>query len=351
MHVADSFPASVSQLTALRQLALKVAPLTALQGLHVLSGLTQLCVQDLSLSPGSPELQLSGLQHLELHAREGTFMPMDFLARCYQLRVLTLEGYVLLGPDNLLPSEKLQDLLLSSCHLCPALPGAPLRSWQQALAGPWIWSRLPHLTSLQLVDLQPPLQPSDIECVLASCSNLQMLDLPSIENSFAGSLARLTGLISLRLDAADDEQCGMLAQLTGLRELRVVETRKASITRLVTIALNRAVPRKMSTAGVQQLAALKQLPTLGLGSCLDQQTGHLKLPPQLQISDRLESCRTFTNKVGCASAEVPTLSLWMKVAQGCERKSYSLAAYGVKKPCGCVCCKLPSSLGHMHHET
>jgi len=91
----DDLPASVSQLTALRQLEVQKATPTALNQLQVLTGLTQLCVWEVTgPSPELPALlTLPGLQHLELQRNLGQVaMPMSFLASCTQLQFLKLQG-------------------------------------------------------------------------------------------------------------------------------------------------------------------------------------------------------------------------------------------------------------------
>jgi len=73
-----------------------------------------------------------------------------------------------------------------------------------------------------------------------------VLDLDTLPNSIAPALMRLSGLTSLILWSATDQQCSSLAQLTGLRELRVDNA------------------HEVFAAGLQQLAALEQLTSLGL---------------------------------------------------------------------------------------
>jgi len=236
-------PDSVSELTALQQLDIPRATPTALKKLSALSGLTQIRLNRglKDLSPGSPPLQLPGLQHLEV--MDGSFgvMPMSFLASCTQLRVLSL-WTISLSPGSLAASSMLEDLNLCCCRASAADEAAEPASWQQVFPGP---GGLPHLTSLQMIELEPRLQQSDVQCVAACCSSLQELYCDTLPDSSPSALACLSGLTTLTLAETSDEQCSSLAQLTGLRELKVRET------------------SRVFAAGLRQLAALEQL------TCLD----------------------------------------------------------------------------------
>jgi len=160
-------PTSTSQLTALRQLEVRRATPTALNGLHVLTNLTQLCVwQFTGLSPESPPLKLPGLQHLQLAVGRGV-LPMAFLASCTSLRVLKLWGVQLTGPGSLVASTMLQHLELDCCRITAADGAAGPAPWQQICPGP---GQLPHLTSLQLFGKPSTLQQADIEGVAACCT-------------------------------------------------------------------------------------------------------------------------------------------------------------------------------------
>jgi len=195
----------------------------------------------------SPPLQLPGLQHLEV--RDGGFpgtMPMSYLGLCTQLRVLKLLDIDRRGPGSLLASSMLQHLELQDCRLRAAANAAGLVSWQQVFPGP---GRLPHLTYLKMMDPTPDLQYADMERVVDCCSRLEVLQLNTLQDSFASALARLSRLTSLQLWWASDQDCGSLAQLTGLRELAVF-----------------SAPR-VSAAGLRPLAALEQLTSLGLRLC------------------------------------------------------------------------------------
>jgi len=280
LHLSTYFlvdlPFSISQLTALQQLDVSTATPTALSRLQALTGLTQLMVAALTgVSPESPPLQLTGLKHLELHGC-GSVMPMSYLERCTRLHVLELTTFSFTGPGSLVASTLLQHLKLCSCRISAA-DGAPDPvSWQQILPGP---GRLPHLTSLQLNGVQPALQQADMEHLVGTCNNLQVLQLDTIQSNFAPALAQLAALTSLHLDSVNDEDCGALAQLTGLRQLRVTG------------------PSEVSLAGLQQLAALEQLTSLGLGLPFDAS----KVCPGLKehMSDRLLGYRyAIINKVG-----------------------------------------------------
>jgi len=244
--LSNILPPNVTQLQALQQLDAAIAKPTALNRLQVLTGLTWLCVRSLDLWPDSPPLQLPGLQHLEVKQGHGT-MPMPFLACCTQLHVLKLCRINLSGPGSLVASSMLQLLELQRCRVSAADGAAGPISWQQVFPGP---RRLPHLTSLKLINLMPDLQRADMECVAARCSSLQALHLGTLPDNSGSALASLSGLTSLNLRQASDQQCGSLAQLTVLRELRV------------------AGAKEVFASGLQQLAALEQLTSLELQSSL-----------------------------------------------------------------------------------
>jgi len=235
-------PPTISQLTALQQLKVPGATPTALNQLSELTGLTRLRVDTLTgLSHRSPPLQLPGLQTLKVvHGMDG-IMPMSFLATCTQLQVLKLCRIYISGPGSLVTSSMLQRLELRRCRVSAADGAADPVPWQQVFPGP---GRLPHLTSLQMKDLEPALQHDDMEWVVSCCSNLQVLHIP--QGSVTSALTRLPGLTSLTLWSASDRQCSSLAQLTGLRELRVDNA------------------SQVFAAGLQQLAVLEQLTSLGL---------------------------------------------------------------------------------------
>jgi len=241
MDGVDDIPNSISQLTALQQLDVRSATPTALNKLSVLTGLTCLCLQYLEdLLLDSPPLQLPGLHNLQVHTGCGT-MPMSFLAKCTQLRVLVFWDTNLSGPGSLVASSMLQHLELEDCRVSSADEAADPVSWQQVFPGP---GRLPHLTSLRLIDLEPTLQRADMESAVSCCSSLQVLQLDTLPDSATAALTRLSGLTSLILRKASDQQCSSLAQLTGLRELRVYDA------------------SSVFAAGLRQLAALEQLTSL-----------------------------------------------------------------------------------------
>jgi len=217
----------------------------ALNKLSQLTGLTQLCVDHLiGLSPGSAPLQLPGLQHLKVFYADNGTMPMSFLASCPPLRLLKLCA-IRLSPGSLVASTMLQHLQLYNCGVSAADGAVDPASWQQVFSGP---GQLPHLTYLALTCPDPSLEHTDIECVVACCSRLQVLLLDTLPEDSASALARLPGLTSLVLADASDQQCSSLAQLTGLRELSVGDA------------------RGVFAAGLQQLVALEQLTSLKLGS-------------------------------------------------------------------------------------
>jgi len=268
---------SISHLTALRQLDVPAATPTALNQLQVLTGLTQLCVQDMKgLSPESPPLQLPGLQHLQLEEEEGWApMPMAFLASCTRLQFLKLQGFDLKGPGSLVASTMLQHLELVGCSIATADGAADPASWQQVLPGP---GQLPHLTSLQLLSEEPKLQQADIEGVVACCSNLKVLGCSMLPSRFVPALARLSGLTNLQLLYANDNDCSAMVQLTGLRQLMVT------------------FPHQVSAVGLRHLAALQQLTKLGFEYFGSSELGPLALH---LMKDNLPECLcALTNKVG-----------------------------------------------------
>jgi len=241
-------PASISQLTALQQLEVRRATPTALNQLQVLTGLTHLCVREVSgLSLESPPLKLPGLQHLELEEENGWApVPMSFLASCTHLQFLKLQRVNLKGAGSLVASTTLQHLELYHCSITAAEGDAGPVSWQQVFPGP---GQLPHLTSLRLFAEEPALQQAAIEGVVACCSNLKVLGCYMLPSSCAPALARLPGLTSVQLhrDVSDEECCAMV-QLTGLRQLMV------------------KVPWRVSAVGLRALTGLQQLTSLGFGS-------------------------------------------------------------------------------------
>jgi len=246
------------------------------QQLSALTGLTQLrvdCLED--MLPNSPPLQLPGLKRLMMHGVDG-IMPMSFLTCCTQLQVLELCDMYLNGSGSLVASTMLQHLEMHNCWVTAADGAADPVSWQQVFSGP---GRLPHLTSLKMTYPEPDLQQADIECVVACCSSLQVLDLDPLPDSFAAALTHLSGLTSLTLGSVSDQQCCSLAQLTGLRELRVRDA------------------REVSAAGLRQLAALEQLTSLGLNSL-----GRSSVVLREHMSGILPGPRMYdyliTNKVG-----------------------------------------------------
>jgi len=272
----DDIPTSVSQLKALRQLGIRSATVTALNQLQVLTALTQLSVSQLmGLSPDSSPLKLPGLQHLQHHGYIGYIESNSFLASCTHLQVLKLKYYIHKGPGSLVASTSLQHLELYSCTITAADGAADPVSWQQVFPGP---GQLPHLTSLQLHKEDPTLHQADIEAVVACCSNLKVLHLDTLQDSFVPALARAPRLTSLQLHDASDELCSAMVQLTGLRQLAV------------------GSPGHLSAVGLRQLAALQQLTRLRFGrfpcSELDTLADHL-------MQDNLPHCwHALINKVG-----------------------------------------------------
>jgi len=201
LKVTDYFhdiPSSVCQLTALQQLDVSGVSQTGLNKLSPLTGLTHLCVRDLHPGPVDAPLQLPGLQHLEVQFLMDT-VPMSGLGSCTQLLDLALSNVDLiagLGPDSMLLPTTLQRLEMHNCWVSAPDDDTVPGSWQQVFSGP---ERLPHLTSLKMIDMDPDLQHADMECVVACCSNLKLLFLEPLRNSFTSALTRLPGLTSFTL--------------------------------------------------------------------------------------------------------------------------------------------------------
>jgi len=250
-------PAGVTQLTALQQLDVSTPTLAAGAGLQGPTGLTKLRLCFKGVLPESATLQLPSLRHLEIGGEMPGSMPMSFLCRCTQLRVLNLSCCTLRGPGSLVASTMLQHMELYGCMIDTADGAANPVPWQQVFP---CSAQLPYLTILYLSELHPELQQTDIEQVVSCCSSLQSMYVDTRQDGFVSALTRLLGLTSLRLNTADDQQCSLLAQLTNLRELTV------------------DTPWEVSTAGLRQLAALKQLTCLGFDECCDT----TKVGPMLQ---------------------------------------------------------------------
>jgi len=288
-HFVDVTPtiSQLTALTALQELDVPCATPTALNKLSALTGLTRLYVVFLEdLWPNSPPLELSGLLQLVVCQGNG-IMPMWLLECCKQLQVLEL-CEVKFSPDSLADScSTLQHMELLYCRLCASGEEDDPFTWQEVFSGP---GQLPHLTSLQLADLKPDLQLADMECVVACCSTLQVLQLGIVPDNIASALGRLSGLTTLALDQSSDQQCGSPGQLTWLRELKVDDA------------------SEVFAAGLQQLAALEQLTSLGL-NCLGCSSAVLRE----RMSDRLPGPRRYEyliiNKVcGCVWGKGGTAS-------------------------------------------
>jgi len=272
----NDLPASVSQLTALRQLDVPRATPTALSKLSALTGLTQLRVFELvDLSSATPPLQLTGLQHFEVVDGDDDTIPISFLASCTQLQVLKLYD-INLSPGSMVASTMLQRLELDGCGVSAADAAADDASWQQVFPGP---GRLRHLTSLMMGNPYPDLQQADIECVVACCSSLQVLHLQTLPDNSASALACLPGLTSLTLRLGSGQQCSSLAQLTGLRELTVHDA------------------DEVFAAGLRPLAALEQLTRLELGF-LPQSRPLLREHLSASVAELDEFGYVIINKVG-----------------------------------------------------
>jgi len=274
-------PATISQLTALQQLVVYCTSPSAITGLQVLTALTKLKVgQLLDRIEQSLQLQLTGLQHLELVAAAPDTLPSLFVASCKQLRVLSLFGFSLSSPDSLVASSMLQHLELKCCRVAAADGAAEPVAWQQVFPGP---GQLPHLTSLQLAGIKPFLQHSDMECMVAACcGGLQVLHLDTVQDSFAPVLARLPALTSLQFARVTDALCCPLPQLTGLKELRVKYS------------------AQLSTTGLRQLAALEQLTSLGFSQewCTFEEDSHTVQRLREVMLNKLPGCsRAIVNKV------------------------------------------------------
>jgi len=290
---STDIPASISRLTALQQLDVSQATLTALNGLQVLTGLTQLRVKELTGVSAESELQLPGLQHLELR---GDILvgrpPMPRLSSCTQLRVLSLHDQCItvLGPRCLVASTMLQRLELVGCEFRGARGATGSFRWQHIFQGP---GQLPHLTALHLEPAwgsTTSRQQANMELVVDCCSSLRELHLTKLPHRFARALAGLSGLTSLHLCFFWEGQGGALAKLTGLQELRIWRC---------------CSPRTLAS-GFRPLSGLKRLTSLGFGCELK----HDEIGNEFLelLSDRLPGClHAIVNKVGVCLKGVPTL--------------------------------------------
>jgi len=220
LDTEKDIPASTSQLTALQQLEVANASPSAINGLQVLTALTQLKVRRKPYGGAgatrSLRLQLTGLQHLELgiNGRQED-VPLSVVASCKQLRVLSLLNCSLTGPGSLVASTTLQHLELNRCRVA-ARPA----TWRRVFPGP---GQLPHLTSLQLPGIHA-LEVSDVERIVAACgSSLQKLHIDTLQGTFVPVLAGLPALTSLELSyhGMSYETYGFLKQLTGVKEVTV----------------------------------------------------------------------------------------------------------------------------------
>jgi len=314
-------PRSLSDSNLLRKLtkltALSLQGINAAEALEHLGLLTRL--QDLSLSVWDnwAKVGCRGLQELKALTRfDAVNFDIDISpnASISQLTALQQLDILTTTPTTL---NALQHLELFSCKVSAAYGAADPVSWQQFFPGP---GRLPHLTSLGLTCAAPYLRQADMECVVACCSNLQMLHLKDLPDCFTPALTRLSGLTSLTLERAWDWQCKSLAQLTGLRELRVYDA------------------DWISSAGLRQLAVLEQLTSLGLYG-----PGRSSAVLREHMSDRLQGPFTvmyaIINQV-CVCACLGECAYWaviigtqLAVVVGC-RAGPSL---GPGRPCAGRC--------------
>jgi len=275
-----SFPATVSQFTALQQLEVSAATTSQLNDLTALSALTNLCVLQLSLEP--TPLRLSALQHLEL-GNGGLLvqpvLPGSYLANCTQLRRLLLGGYYLTGPGSHVASSMLQQLDIQRCSLSSPDGTAGLSAWELLFPAP---GQLPHLTSCKLHQVEPKPHPADVERLVACCSSLQLLQLDGLQDSELGdsgvsALTRLPYLTTLIVSTVDDQQCSSLAQLTGLRQLKVHD------------------PQGLSPVGLRHLARIEQFTRLGFLCSFDPQKVSTMLEEQLS-DDKWNCSHALVNK-------------------------------------------------------
>jgi len=248
---SEDIPGSLYQLTALRRLKVCEATATALDGLQVMPGLSHLCVRNIydlpepSATPPAP-WQLPALQHLELTTRGLNVFNMALLACCTQLQDISLQCMGLGGSVSMLGSSSiLQRLGLWNCH-----PHAA--TWREFfLQGS---AQLPQLTMLQLqvqgsiMMRDAVVRPADLEFVAACCPGLKELALAHAAG--APELTQLPHLTCLHLHAIHPKQCNSLAQLTGLRKLRIFDI------------------KRLTVAGLRELAVLQQLTYLSMGSFL-----------------------------------------------------------------------------------
>jgi len=251
-------------------------------GLQVLTGLTQLRVKWLTGVSSESALQLPGLQHLEMHPKYSVRTSMPLLSSCTQLRVLALhrQRITVLGPGCLVASTMLQRLELVHCEFRGAGGATDSFRWQHVFQGP---GQLPHLTSLKFKAVphsQQGQQQADVELMVKCCSSLRQLHIKDLPDSCAPALARLSGLTSLHLCCFWSREARALARLTGLRELRIT----------------RAARPGTLAAGLRHLSGLEHLTSLGFGCEL--QHGDIGEELSQLVSDRLPGClHAIVNKV------------------------------------------------------
>jgi len=280
---------AVTHLTGLQQLEVSEGTLEGLTCLMALTALTKLRVNYVTVD--ATPLQLPALRSLDLEV--GLFddgpLHMSQLLGCTQLHRLSLQQFGLLGPHSLVASSILQELHLRSCSLMIPEGPACVDPWQLVFPGP---GRLPHLTSLLLMSVDPAPQQADLERLVACCSGLRVLALTAAWTPWSLTSASAyecllhhSNLVKLHLSTVTDQQCSSLAQLTGLQELELEK------------------PQELSPVGLRHLARLRQLTSLCFCGAFDSCKISAVLQAQLSTTP-LAHRREIVNKVRAEAADV-----------------------------------------------
>lgn len=177
-------------------------------------------------------------------------------------------------------SPQLQHLHFQDCDL--QYDRSPLANWSAAL--PTVGRRLPELTSLQLHNVKPGLNTTDLAALASICPALNSLHTcTATEPGQLTALLRLSQLTSLGVKDPSKRALAVIGQLTGLCELRVYGYCRASL------------------GGLRELTALQQLTSLGFTA--DMRAATMSEVLASALSGRLDGCRfALVNQVrqsGC----------------------------------------------------
>jgi len=297
----DHIPANVSELTALQQLRIRTATTDQLRALQVLPGLTSIQVERYGLCGDSAPLQLPALQHLELHVHPVSIdPPVPCLPCSTQLRVLSLHGFTFDHrhqlPGSIFSSSVLEKLEVIHCRNQHNAVEDP---WGRVFLGP---GRLPHLTSLRLLQSHPNLGSNALQSIAACCSSLQVLHMDTTAVDLS-ALVPLSGLTCLHLPGAPEpgsatweRLCGSVAQLTGLRELHM--------------GLHGSWRQwHLAFVDLYELTALQQLTSLGFGPSTRGIPGIIKkVRDGLGLLRALGQATVYCDTVYCDTPNLATAS-------------------------------------------